>query len=41
VKELDFERIADDTLRVTAGSVGLDARKASKQDVLGILASAY
>ena len=41
VKEKDFDRIADDTLRVTAGSVGNDARKASREDIMGILRSAF
>jgi alcohol dehydrogenase class IV len=41
VKEKDFERIAEDTLRVTAGSVGQDARKASRQDIVQILKDAF
>lgn len=41
IKEKDFDQIADDTLRVTAGSVGNDARKASREDIMGILRSAY
>ena len=41
VQEKDFERIADDTLRVTAGSVGNDVRKASREDIIGILGSAF
>jgi len=41
VKEADFARIAEDTLRVTAGGVAKDARKATAQDIVGILKSAY
>ena len=41
VKEKDFPRIAEDTLRVTAGSVGQDARKASREDIVAILESAF
>jgi alcohol dehydrogenase len=41
VKEADFPRIAEDTLRVTAGSVGQDARMATAQDIIAILKSAY
>jgi alcohol dehydrogenase class IV len=41
VQEKDFGRIADDTLRVTAGSVGNDSRKASREDIVGILKSAF
>jgi alcohol dehydrogenase class IV len=41
VKEADFTRIAEDTLRVTAGSVGQDARTATNRDIVGILNSAY
>ena len=41
VKEKDFERIAEDTLRVTAGSVGQDARMASRQDIVQILKDAF
>lgn len=41
VQQKDFARIADDTLRVTAGSVGNDARKASREHIMGILQSAF
>jgi alcohol dehydrogenase len=41
VKEKDFEKIAADTLRVTAGSVGQDARQASRQDIVKILKDAF
>jgi alcohol dehydrogenase class IV len=41
VKESDFARIAEDTLRVTAGSAGQDARKATARDIVDILKSAY
>jgi alcohol dehydrogenase class IV len=41
VQQMDFARIADDTLRVTAGSVGNDARKASREDIMGILRNAF
>ena len=41
VKEKDFGRIAEDTLRVTAGSVGQDARMASRQDIVQILKDAF
>ena len=41
VKEKDFPRIADDALQVTAGSVGQDARMASRQDTIAILKSAF
>jgi alcohol dehydrogenase class IV len=41
VQEKDFGRIAEDTLRVTAGSVGLDVRKASREDIINILRDAF
>ncbi len=41
IKESDFERIADDTLRVTVGNLELDPRKASKEDIIEILRESY
>jgi alcohol dehydrogenase len=41
VKESDFERIADDTLRVTVGNAELDARMATRDDIIGILKQAF